>query len=304
MVENNLDNLLGQFIDYMVVERNVSPKTIEAYANDIIDFARFLAQEEEVPWQDVDLTKVDVLSVRHYMSHLSNKGMKKSSMSRHLVALRSFFRYLCREDVLQASPPSLISMPKAEKPLPKFLYSEELEALLSAPSDDYAGLRDKAILEVIYAAGLRVSELTGLNVGDIDFQVGYCRVIGKGNKERLVPLGKPALKALEHYFGAREGKGQALKRDDPVFLNRSNQRISSRSIRNIVDKYMKQAGMFQHISPHTLRHSFATHLLENGADLRSVQEFLGHSNMKTTQIYTHITKSRMKSVYDKTHPRA
>ena len=304
MEKNNFDNLLGQFIDYMVIERNASPRTIESYAADITDFARFIAAEDGICWQDIDTAKVEVLDVRRYMAHLNRKGLKKSSASRHLVALRSLFRYLCREDLLPLSAPAMVRTPKKDQTLPKFLYYTEVEALLAAPDDSFTGMRDKAILEIVYAGGLRVSELVGLSVGDIDFAVGYCRVLGKGNKERLVPIGVPAVNAIEAYLKAREQKGQQLKKGEPILLNRSGGRLSDRSVRNIVNKHMRQAGMFQHISPHTLRHSFATHLLEKGADLRSVQEFLGHVNMSTTQIYTHITKSRMKTVYDKTHPRA
>lgn len=240
------------------------------------------------------------------MAQLQEKGLSKSTVARKLAALRSFYRYLTREEIINANPMTNVTTPKLEKRLPKFLYYQEVEALLNAPDASNQGQRDKAILETIYGGGLRVSELVGMNMGDIDFSLGYARVFGKGSKERIVPLGGAALRALKQYIscGRKELEAKSISRQEALFLNKYGGRLSARSVRNIVNKYVAQAALTQKISPHALRHSFATHLLEAGADLRSVQELLGHVKMATTQVYTHVTKKQLKTVYQKTHPRA
>ncbi|MDD2498406.1 MAG: tyrosine recombinase, partial [Desulfitobacteriaceae bacterium] len=254
----------------------------------------------------VDAAQVDHLTVRRFLAKLQAKGLSKSTMARKLAALRSFYRYLAREEIVKVNPMLNVHTPKMDKRLPKFLYYKEIEALLNAPDSTSQGERDKAILEVIYGGGLRVGELEGLNIVDIDFSLGYARVFGKGSKERVVPLGGAALRALRQYLsqGRKELEARSGSRQEALFLNKYGRRLSARSVRNIVDKYVAQAALNQKISPHSLRHSFATHLLEGGADLRSVQELLGHVKMSTTQIYTHVTKKQLKSVYEKTHPRA
>ncbi|ATW24546.1 tyrosine recombinase XerC [Candidatus Formimonas warabiya] len=301
-----MDLLIEQFTAYLKIEKNASPHTLEGYCHDLAEFARFLAAQMSVDMHQVDPGQADYLTVRRFLAELQQKGLNKATMARKLAALRSFYRYLSREELVPANPMLNISTPKLDKKLPQFLYYPEMEALLHAPDNSPAGQRDKALLETIYGGGLRVSELVGLNIRDIDFAIGYARVFGKGAKERIVPLGRPALQALQTYLsGGRLSLAAKFSgQEDGIFLNKYGTRLSDRSVRNIVDKYVAQVSVQRKISPHTLRHSFATHLLEGGADLRSVQELLGHVKMSTTQIYTHITKARMKNVYEKSHPRA
>ncbi|MCL2817908.1 MAG: tyrosine recombinase XerC [Clostridiales bacterium] len=301
-------NLKEKFLRHLRVEKNVSAHTLDAYDGDLEDFFAFLCRFLEVGREALEPGMVDALAMRRYLGHLKERSLARNTIARRLSALRSFYHYLCREEILEMNIPSSTATPKAEKRLPKFLYYPEMEALLAAPDTTApAGLRDRALLEVIYGGGLRVGELVAINYGDIDFTVGYVRVLGKGQKERLVPLGRPALLALREYLVALPSRGR-LAKDSPVFLNLSRngagRRLSDRSVRNIINKYVEQTAIQKKISPHALRHSFATHLLDAGADLRSVQEFLGHSSLSTTQVYTHVTKSRLRSVYDKTHPRA
>jgi len=246
----------------------------------------------------------DSISMRNYIASLRHQGLRKSSIARHLTAIRSFYRFLCREEVAELNPAQAVASPKRDKLLPHFLYYEEVEALLNAPDDSLGGRRDKAILEVLYGCGLRVSELTALDCGSIEHDVGYLRVFGKGAKERIVPIGLEAVNAVNRYLSLRAEHGANTDKQLPLFLNLRGGRLSDRSVRNIINKYTEQIALIKHISPHTLRHSFATHLLDNGADLRSVQELLGHVKLDTTQIYTHVTRSRMREVYDRTHPRA
>ena len=300
-----LEQHLQGFLRYLQVERRASPHTLRNYQADIRAFAAFLALEQGVEAAALaDIRQADGISLRNHLAALKRQGLKKSSQARHLTALRSFLRYLIREEELSANPAELTASPQKDKHLPQFLYYEEVDALLGAPDTSLAGQRDKAILETLYGCGLRVSELTALNVGSIDTAVGYVRVFGKGAKERINPLGAAAADAITAYLAARQAAGQPAYRNSALFLNLRGGRLSSRFVRDIVDKYIQKAALTKHLSPHGLGHSFATHLLENGADLRSVQELLGHATISSTQIYTHVTRARMKEVYDKTHPRA
>ena len=294
--------LLRSFLQYLLVEKNYSAHTLLAYRGDLEEFFCFVAEFNGRTVASLEPEAVDTIVMRRFLGHLKERGQSRNSVARKLAAVRSFYKYLDKEDIVEENPAKLISTPKKEKHLPRFLYYPEIEALLSAPDTaELAGKRDKALLEVLYASGLRVSELVSINHGSIDFAVGYVRVHGKGNKERLVPLGEPALLAVKDYMKA---KGNQSEKTEPLFLNKNGSRLTDRSVRNILNKYVELASIKQHFSPHSIRHSFATHLLDAGADLRSVQEFLGHASLSATQVYTHVTKGRMKSVYDKTHPRA
>lgn len=303
-----MDLLLEQFMAYLRIEKNASPHTMAAYSRDLEEFARHLTAESGEDTTQADPRQVDYLTIRRFLARLQQRGLNKATLARKITALRSFYRYLAREELVEVNPMLHINTPKRDKKLPKFLYYQEMEALLRAPDSSPMGQRDRALLETVYAGGLRVSELVGLNLKDVDFALGYARVFGKGRKERIAPLGKPALEALRSYIdcGRRDLAVHAKTQEEEpaIFLNKFGTRLSGRSVRNILDKYVEQIALQKKISPHTLRHSFATHLLEGGADLRSVQELLGHVKMSTTQIYTHVTKARMKAVYQKSHPRA
>lgn len=294
-----MQDFLDSFLRFQRVERNASIHTIENYQRDVLQFIDFLCD-------DVVVAEINKHDLRRFLAHLQQAGYAKSSIARKLSALRSFFRFLVGEGHCDNSPLEQISTPKQKRQLPNFLYVEQCVSLLEAPDASPLGKRDRAILETLYASGIRVSELVGMSLHDVDFRLGYLRVLGKGAKERIVPLGKPACRAVECYV--KESRPLLQKpgstHDKALFLNKAGTRLSDRSVRRLVDKYVNQVALREQVSPHTLRHSFATHLLENGADLRSVQELLGHANVSTTQLYTHVTGERLRNVYKKTHPRA
>ena len=310
--------LVRQFLDYLKLEKHFSDYTVKSYGADLIQFGQFLAGEighananqaagSVSPEQlDEKQTKCEPLTIREFLAYLYAQNYTKSTTARKLATLRSFYKFLIRRGVVGVNPLSTIRTPKQEKRLPKCLDLEQVQKLLDAPDDtELLGSRDKAMLEVLYSSGIRVSELVELEMSDLDLNEGILRVKGKGRKDRLTPIGSQAIKALQRYFELRSAdpklSSQTLTR---VFLNKHGEALSTRSVRRKLDKYLVEAGLDPGISPHTLRHSFATHLLNNGADLRSVQELLGHQSLSTTQIYTHLTTSRMKQVYDSAHPRA
>lgn len=295
-----MEEYIAKFSNYLKGEKNVSPHTLKSYSTDLNDFLNFL-KKEKIP---LKVRYIDHLTIRRFLASLQRRGLSHATMARKLATLRSFFRFLCREEYLEINPALGTRTPKIAKKLPKFLALSEVFALLESPDEKgILGLRDRAILELLYATGMRVSELVGLNVNDVDLLGGVTKIWGKGGKERLAPFGTEATQALHNYLRRREtlhpGEGER-----GLFLNKSGARISARSIRRLLDKYIKKASLSQKISPHTLRHSFATHLLDAGADLRSIQELLGHASLSTTQVYTHLTTERLKRVYDKAHPRA
>jgi len=310
--------LVRQFLDYLKLEKHFSDYTIKSYGADLIQFGQFLAGEigqaagnvapGSVGGEQIDQKQLacDPLTVREFLAYLYAQNYTKSTTARKLATLRSFYKFLIKRNLLSVHPLSTIRTPKQEKRLPKCLDLEQVQKLLDAPGDgDLLSARDKAMLEVLYSSGIRVSELVELEMADIDLQEGVLRVRGKGRKDRLTPIGSQAIKALQRYFELRAAEPKCQgKHAGRVFLNKHGESLSTRSVRRKLDKYLVQAGLDPGISPHTLRHSFATHLLNNGADLRSVQELLGHQSLSTTQIYTHLTTSRMKEVYDAAHPRA
>ncbi len=286
-----LKQQLAKFLSNLEIEKNYSEHTILNYRLDLEEFAVFL---DKTP-----LTSVGYPDLRRFLAQMRTRNLKPRSVARKLSSLRSFFKFLQREKVIENNPAKLLLTPKLDKPLPHFLSEGEAVQIIEAPQGDKtASWRDKAIFETLYSTGMRVSELVGLNVEDVDFISNIARVRGKGKKERMVPIGEKALEALKKYLEQRPMESQAM------FLNRSNTRLTSRSICNIINKHVLKEAMAQHVTPHMFRHSFATHLLNRGADLRSVQELLGHVNLSTTQIYTHLTTDKLKSVYDKAHPRA
>ena len=305
-----MEALLADFLQTLETVKNISDHTRVAYEGDIVQFFAFLKQSGVG-----DLKHVDHLLLRRFLAHLQEKTYSKSSIGRKCAALRSFFKFLVREGLLAQNPTSSLHTPKKEKKLPSFLSVDEVTALLEKPDTaSDAGLRDKAIFETIYSSGIRVSELTGLTLETVDLLGETIKVRGKGKKERLCPLGSPAVKAIQNYLDVRANffgktgkaaaKGFRTKADrGAMFVNAKGGRLTPRSVERILKTYVRQVTL-KKVSPHTLRHSFATHLLSRGADLRSVQELLGHKNLSTTQIYTHVTPELLKKVYDTAHPRA
>jgi len=285
----------------------MSPHTLRNYVSDLSQLQNFLIERELALDGDgqVDVSKIDIHVVRAYLASLA-PDHKKSSIGRKLAALKGFFRYLVTTKRLEKDPLLLINSPKQEKPLPKFLTVDDAFHLLDTVKPETGlDLRDCAVLEVFYSTGIRVSELVGLDWADIDIQLGIVRVVGKGSKERIVPIGAVALKSLEAYADSvRQQWHVACRGETPVFLNHRGRRITTRSVARIVEKHLKLAGIEIKMGPHGLRHSFATHLLNGGADLRVIQELLGHVSLSTTQRYTHLNLDQLTAVYDKAHPRA
>ncbi len=310
--------VLQRFLDHLDAERNFSAHTIRSYAADLLQFCRYLAAEPDGELTADDLPPADDLQpgrlrrailaarpmdIRGYLAMMRNSGYSRATVARKLASLRSFYRFLVRIGAVDASPVSVVRTPRQTRRLPKCLDIEQVDALLAAPdTSTLLGARDKAILETIYSAGLRIGELVSLNIEDLDEFAEALRIRGKGRKERLVPLGGKAVEAIAAYLDMRSGAGR--RPGGALFVNRFGGRISARSIRRKLDKYLRESGIAVHVSPHMLRHSFATHMLNAGADLRSVQEMLGHANLSTTQIYTHLTTRRLKEVYDAAHPLA
>jgi integrase/recombinase XerD len=291
------------FLNYVRVERGLSANTLEAYGGDIAKFTAFLNKGHIAL---LDVKRDDVVD---FLASLYRAGLDSRSVARHLVTVRNFFRFLVTDNIVENDPTVNLESPKIRQSLPSFLSVEEVDRLLSLPDvRTPLGLRDRAMLDVLYSCGLRVSELVGLHVGDIDFQVGCIRCIGKGNKERLVPIGRKALASVEKYVKeARPGLMKSRKRaaySNAIFINRQGSQLGRVGVWKILASYGRALGLRKKLTPHKLRHSFATHLLERGADLRSVQLMLGHADISTTQIYTHVLEDRLKNVYKLHHPRA
>lgn len=294
-----MEEVLDKYIYHLKAERNYSRFTLRNYSADILGFFHFLRTSGVE-----SLTDVDHLTVRRYLGWLLERGVVRASVSRKMSVLRSFFRYANDEGILTTDPMSKVSGPKSEKRLPSFLTSEEILSLLKAPAlSTPQGLRDLAILEMLYAAGLRVSEIVSLDINRVDLEARQIRVWGKGSKERVVLIGEPAARGLEQYLAFGRPKLLGSGDTNALFINRYGQRIVPRRVQHLIKKYARQAGISGKVSPHMLRHTFATHMLDGGADLRVVQELLGHAHLSSTQIYTHVTRSQMRSTYLEAHPR-
>jgi integrase/recombinase XerC len=302
--------LVYQFIHYLSVEKNASPHTCRCYQKDLEGFEDFLKSLgiHLSPAGEVAIEKVDRIAIRKYLSFLHRKN-KKSSIARKISTLRSFFKYLVKEQVVPFNPAKGVSTPKVEKTLPTTLTVDEAFRLMESPNrvsekplegSKEKGLRDRAILELLYSSGLRVSELVGLNSNQLDLDLGIVRVMGKGRKERIVPVGVKAIEATKSYL---EERGM-VRGDGPIFVNSLGGRLTARSVGRLIKKYTRHSGIFRKVSPHSLRHTFATHLLDAGADIREIQEMLGHSSLSTTQRYTHVSMGKLMEVYDKAHPRS
>lgn len=295
-----MQQLVADYLSYLTVERGLAGNTLEAYGRDLRSYVRFLASHSLADFADTSKE-----TVRAYMEHLYQLGRATSTISRNLAAIKSFYQFLVREGWMAIDPSEHLESPKVEKRLPHVMTLTEVEALLSQPAlDEPCSLRDKAMLEVLYATGIRVSELVSLDRNDVNLEAGYLRCLGKGSKERIVPLGSVAIRALAFYMQSARPKLVKLASETALFVNQHGRRLTRQGFWKIIKRYAKDANISENITPHTLRHSFATHLLENGADLRSVQEMLGHADISTTQIYTHVTRNRLKEVYQKAHPRA
>jgi len=306
-----MEQLIEQFLEHLRYERNVSAHTLRNYSSDLEQFLDHLAPADQKTGKRKlpEIKNVDHLTIREWLADLHTEQKKKSSIARKLAALRTFFQFLVREGLLQSNPAKLVSTPRQEKKLPKHLSIEAAIRFIETPDlETDLGRRDRAMLELMYATGVRVAELTTLNLADIDYRNQLIRVTGKRRKQRIVPFGDPASVALRDYLAIRDSfllNAPVTKRDEEaLFLDYQGTRITTRSVGRMVEKYIKICAGIHNISPHALRHSFATHLLDSGADLRDIQELLGHARLSTTQIYTHVSMEKLIEVYDKAHPKA
>ncbi len=331
-----LPKKVNEFLDYLQYERHFSTYTSKCYGADLRQFGNYLAGLPDLPPSIVNaqsravhaqmqaaaaaaaqqpgpsleqieshLVNASTDDVRRYLQHMRDHNYSKATVARKLATLRSFFKFLNKRGLTDNNPMQVIRTPKLDKRLPKFMTEEQVTTLLNTPKDtDLLGARDKAMLEVIYSTGLRVSELVGLNRMDVDFNTGILKVRGKGKKERISPISPTALTAVRKYLALRQNIVSDTEAELPLFINKHGQRLSTRSVRRKLDKYLIEAHLDPDISPHTLRHSFATHMLNHGADLRAVQELLGHQSLSTTQVYTHLTTKRLQEAYEKAHPRS
>jgi integrase/recombinase XerC len=308
---------LKAFLQFLKLNRNASAHTVRAYESDLTQLVAHVAAASGVRPRDLDPAELDRTAIRSFLGELHKQGRSRASAARKLAAVRTFLKYLRREELISDDPGGLVATPKRDTRIPAHLSEDEMVALLAAPCGDRPlGRRDRAILELFYASGLRLSELTGLDLEDVTLSGKMVRVLGKGGKERMVPFGRPAATALRRWLedwesvraalpeSGSDASGPAGVRDEPVFLNHRGGRLSDRSVRRIIDRWIDQTALARGVHPHTLRHTFATHLLEGGADLRSIQELLGHAKLSTTQIYTAVDTERLLEVYNSAHPRA
>jgi len=294
-----MEELLQDFIYYLTVEKGLSQNTLDCYKRDISSYLKFLKEKNR------EVKNADRQVIAEYLQYMRSKGHADSTVSRNMASLRSFYQFLMEDNILSDNPTFQVESPRIEKKLPRVLSTDEVDRLLAQPSSNgIIGVRDKAMLELLYASGIRVSELVSLEVTDFNPEVGFLRCRGKGKKERIVPIGSVAVDRVQEYLYRCRGKLAREETEKALFVNQHGKRLTRQGFWKILKKYARKARITGEITPHTLRHSFATHLLENGADLRSVQEMLGHSDISTTQVYTQITRRKIREIYDKTHPRA
>lgn len=295
---------LARFLQFLRVERNASDLTVKSYREDLTALSEYLVEAHSGLCPKPG--EISVLELRGYVAALHEAGYAQTTIARRLASLRSFFRFGQREGWASTNPAKPLRNPRKARKLPHFLSSEDLGRLLQAPpGDEPSGLRDRAILETMYSAGLRVSELVGLNDGDLDLDEGIVRVRGKGRRERLAPVGSYATRAVTRWLRVRRlHRKEPTGSEAPVFVNKFGHRLTTRSVARMLEKYLRETGLDRRTTPHSLRHSFATHLLDRGADIRSVQELLGHKSLVTTQIYTHVSTAGLRAIYEKAHPRA
>lgn len=298
-----LADAFDRFLRYLKIERNSSPLTIKSYSEDLASFQDYLVDRVGPVSSLEGLT---ITTLRGFVAYLHECEYSRPTIARRLACLRTFFRFCCREQLVQANPAKALRTPRAGRKLPHFLTSEHIVRLLEAPNPmEPLGLRDRAILETLYSAGLRVAELVGMNIADWNRDADVIKVLGKGRKERIAPIGRQASQALQRWLEVREPSATAkAAHRDAMFLNKNGTRLTTRSVGRMLEKYLLQTGLEQITTPHTLRHTFATHLLDGGADLRSVQELLGHKSLTTTQIYTHVSTKRLRDTYEQAHPHA
>jgi len=296
-----VDDLIRQFINYLKQERGYSGHTIEAYDRDLRQFDAFYSEyTNTVP---MDIRAVNKLGVRHYLGMLSESGLAMTSITRKLASLKAFFKFHVRQGTIVANPVALVKSPKTTKKLPIVLSEEQIGQLINdIPDDEFVPVRDKAILELFYSTGIRLGELIGLNYGDVNFNRLTLRVFGKGAKERIVPFGKKAEQAVQRYLQRRRQDFSRVNLEDALFISSQNRRISRPTVQKMVTRLLQTISSQKHLSPHVLRHSFASHLLDRGADLNAVKDLLGHNSLSTTQLYTHIRIEKMKEVYKQAHP--
>lgn len=310
MDSHRVESLIGLFLESLATEKGYSDHTLRAYSKDLNAFFDFVAESKtavrgrQKKSRVISLKKIDGIIIRGYLGFLHRQN-KKTTIARKLSAIRSFFKFLVKQGIIDQNPSELILTPKQDKTIPTYLSVDEMFRLLdSIQTDTLLGLRNRAIFETLYSSGIRVAELAGLNFTDLNFSSGVVRVLGKGNKQRIIPIGQKALKAIAAYREqlSRQVDSVVLK-EGALFLNRYNKRLTARSIARILRKLIDAIGLLTPVSPHALRHSFATHMLDSGADLRVVQELLGHKSLSTTQQYTHVSIDRLMETYDKAHPR-
>ncbi len=303
-----MEKMIEKYLRYLKIERNASVHTITSYKNDLTSFNNFCKTQFEIAPSNVDINLITRLTLRLWLGNLSEEGLAKSSIARKVAALKSFFKYCFKRGYIEKNPAHLLVIPKKEKTLPKTVTPDDIVRLLeSIDISSPQGLQDRAILEILYSTGIRVSELVSLNILDVDLRSSQISVIGKGNKQRMIPIGSTAHRIMKEFLRERSklyGKRTDADAHRALFLAASGQRIYDRSIRHTVERYLKIHSEVTQKSPHVLRHSFATHMLDNGADIRIIKEFLGHSNLAATQIYTHTSVERLKNVYEQAHPRA